>query len=167
MADARRDTYTFRPIGIIHTSFEKQEGMPVQGALAPETDGWIEVFQEYAAGLKDVEGFSHLIILYIFHRSQGYHLLAKPFHEETQRGLFAIRSPRRPNPIGMTVVRLRRRKENRLEISGVDMINGTPLLDIKPYIPAIDAHPEAIKGWTSGKITMDGSNILSNKKYRV
>jgi tRNA-Thr(GGU) m(6)t(6)A37 methyltransferase TsaA len=98
---AKRDrTYTFRPIGIIHTPFKTAEGMPIQGQLSPETRGWIEVFPEFAKGLKDVEGFSHLILLFVFHRSEGYRLVTKPFLEETPRGVFAIRAPRRPNPIG-------------------------------------------------------------------
>jgi len=166
MADAHGDTYTFRPIGIIHTPFKKQEGMPIQGALSPESKGWIEVFPEYAEGLKDVEGFSHLILLYVFHGSRDYRLLCRPFLEETERGLFAIRAPRRPNPIGMTVVRLLRHQEARLDIAGVDMIDGTPLLDIKPYIPAIDAHPEATDGWVSGKMGKDGRKKLSDGRFR-
>jgi tRNA-Thr(GGU) m(6)t(6)A37 methyltransferase TsaA len=165
MAEADREIYTFRPIGIIHTPFQKLKGMPIQGALVPETDGWIEVYPEYAEGLKDIEGFSHLIILYIFHRSRGYHLLARPFLEETQRGLFAIRAPRRPNPIGITVVKLLQRQDGRLDIAGVDMIDGTPLLDIKPYISAIDAHPEATEGWISGKMKRDGSKKISDGRF--
>jgi len=165
MADVHDDTYTFRPIGIIHTPFREPEGMPIQGALVPETEGWIEIFPEYAPGLKDVSGFSHLILLYVFHRSRGYQLLCKPFLEETERGLFAIRAPRRPNPIGMTVVRLLGLKDTRLDIAGVDMIDGTPLLDIKPYIPAIDAHPQASEGWISGKMRKDGNKNLSDKRF--
>jgi len=166
MANAYGDTYTFRPIGIIYTPFQKQEGMPIQGALSPESQGWIEVFPEYIQGLKDVDGFSHLILLYVFHRSEGYQLVTRPFLEETPRGLFSIRAPRRPNPIGMTVVRLLGHTDTRLDIAGVDMIDGTPLLDIKPYIPAIDAHPQATEGWISGKMRKNGSNKLSDGRFR-
>jgi tRNA-Thr(GGU) m(6)t(6)A37 methyltransferase TsaA len=165
MTDTQDDTYTFRPIGIIHTPFEKSEGMPIQGALSPESEGWIEIFTEYAPGLKDVEGFSHLILLYVFHRSEGYRLMTRPFLEETERGLFAIRAPRRPNPIGMTVVRLVGHADARLDIAGVDMIDGTPLLDIKPYIPAIDAHPRATEGWISGKMKRNGMNRISDGRF--
>ena len=165
MTDVRNDTYTFRPIGIIHTPFREPEGMPIQGALVPETEGRIEIFPEFAQGLQDIDGFSHLILLYVFHRSQGYRLICKPFLEETARGLFAIRAPRRPNPIGMTVVRLLRRRDNRLDIAGVDMIDGTPLLDIKPYMPSIDAHGDAQEGWSSGRMATDGKKTLSDNRF--
>jgi len=165
MTKKRGDLYTFRSIGIIHTPFKMQEGMPIQGALAPETRGWIDVFPEYTDGLRDVEGFSHIILLYVFHRSEGYRLVARPFLEETPRGLFSIRAPKRPNPVGMTVVQLIRRQDNRLDIAGVDMLDGTPLLDIKPYIPAIDAHPEASDGWISGKMGKDGRNKRSDGRF--
>jgi tRNA-Thr(GGU) m(6)t(6)A37 methyltransferase TsaA len=159
------ELYTFRPIGIIHTAFMSPEGMPIQGALAQEARGWIEIFPKYADGLKDVEGFSHLILLYVFHRSQGYRLIAKPFLEEIPRGLFSIRAPRRPNPIGFTVVKLLGRKDNRLDIAGVDMIDGTPLLDIKPYISDIDAHMDTKNGWISGKMRGDGGKRLSDGRF--
>ncbi len=165
MASEKSPSFTFHPIGIIHTPFSGPEGMPIQGALSPETGGWIEIFPEYAEGLQDVEGFSHLILLYVFHRSRGYRLLTRPFLEETPRGLFAIRAPKRPNPIGMTVVRLLKRQGARLDIAGVDMIDGSPLLDIKPYIPAIDAHPQATEGWISGKMRRNGSKKLSDGRF--
>ena len=158
-------TFTFRPIGIIHTPFKHLTGMPIQGSLFPETRAWVEVFPEYAQGLRDVEGFSHLILLYVFHRSQGYRLVTKPFLEEISRGLFACRAPKRPNPIGFTVVRLLQRKDNRLDISGVDMLDGTPLLDIKPYISSIDAHVNTKSGWLSGKMRSDGGKKLSDNRF--
>jgi tRNA-Thr(GGU) m(6)t(6)A37 methyltransferase TsaA len=158
-------SYTFRPIGIIHTPFETAEGIPIQGALCPETQGWVEIFPEFAAGLQDVEGFSHLILLYIFHRSEGFSLITRPFLEETPRGLFAIRAPKRPNPIGLTVVRLLSRDGARLEIGGVDMLDGTPLLDIKPYVATIDAHIDAQEGWISGKMRRDAGKKLSNGRF--
>lgn len=166
MPKADRSTYSFRPIGIIHTPFETKEGVPIQGALCPETRGWVEIFPEFAPGLKDVEGFSHLILLYVFHRSQGFHLITKPFLEEIPRGLFAIRAPKRPNPIGLTVVRLLNRNNARLEIGGVDMLDGTPLLDIKPYVAAIDAHTDAQDGWISGKMRGDARKKFSNGRFR-
>jgi len=165
MTEQKDDLYTFRPIGIVHTPFKTPEGMPIQGALFPETRGWIDVFPEYAEGLRDVEGFSHLILLYVFHRSEGYQLVAKPFLEKSPRGLFSIRAPKRPNPVGMTVVRLLKRRDAHLDIAGVDMLDGTPLLDIKPYIPAIDAHPEATDGWISGRMIGDRENKLSDNRF--
>ena len=147
MTQRETDTFVFKPIGIIHTPFKKLEGIPIQGPLCPETRGWIEIFQEFAAGLQDVEGFSHLILIYVFHRSQGFRLITKPFLEETPRGLFAIRAPKRPNPIGFTVVKLLGREDNRLDIAGVDMVDGTPLLDIKPFFNRLDSRQNARSGW--------------------
>ncbi|KPL18544.1 MAG: tRNA-Thr(GGU) m(6)t(6)A37 methyltransferase TsaA [candidate division Zixibacteria bacterium SM23_81] len=165
MAQRVTDTFVFKPIGIIHTPFKKIEGIPIQGSLCPEMRGWIEVFQEFADGLQDVDGFSHLILLYVFHRSEGFRLITKPFLEETPRGLFAIRAPKRPNPIGFTVVKLLRREANRLDIAGVDMVDGTPLLDIKPYISAIDAHTDTKDGWISGKMRSDNGKRLSDSRF--
>ncbi|MFC1682782.1 tRNA (N6-threonylcarbamoyladenosine(37)-N6)-methyltransferase TrmO [Candidatus Zixiibacteriota bacterium] len=165
MTKREDEIYAFRPIGIIHTPFEKLEGMPIQGSMIPETRGWVEVYPEFAPGLKDVEGFSHLILLYVFHLSEGYQLVTRPFLEETPRGVFAIRAPKRPNPVGFTVVKLLGLKDNRLDIAGVDMINGTPLLDIKPYISDIDAYVDTKDGWISGKMGEDGSMKLSDNRF--
>lgn len=137
----------WRPIGVIRTPFPRGEGAPIQGALAPETEGTVEIDPEFEEGLADLDGFSHLHLLYLFDRSDGYRLKLVPFVDTEERGLFATRAPRRPNAIGMTVVRLRAVKGRLLRVSGVDMIDGTPLLDIKPYLPEIDAVPEARGGW--------------------
>ena len=141
------DKITFTPIGVIRTSFENKSGTPIQGHLAPESRGTVEVFPEYTEGLKDIEGFSHILLVYCFHESKGYKLTAKPFLEDVERGIFAIRGPRRPNPIGVTVVQLDGREENMLHVSGVDMLDGTPLLDIKPYVPVFDHFEEIKSGW--------------------
>jgi tRNA-Thr(GGU) m(6)t(6)A37 methyltransferase TsaA len=143
---------TFKPIGVIHTPFREPVGIPIQGALRPDTEGTLEVFPEFQEGLKDIDGFSHLIVLYHFHRTEGYKLTARPFLDDTPRGVFSIRGPRRPNPIGMTVVRLNKRDKNVLYIQGVDMVDGTPLLDIKPYFPDIDAHRDVKLGWMGDKL---------------
>ena len=140
------EAYTFQPIGVIHSPYLDTDGMPIQSARSQAT-GVVEVFPEYAQGLQDVEGFSHLILLYVFHRSQGFSLLVKPFLDDQGRGLFATRYPARPNPIGLSVVRLLARRENLLEITGEDMLDGTPLLDIKPYVPDFDAFSMVRVGW--------------------
>lgn len=140
-------TFDLRQIGVIHTPFKEKRGTPIQGHLTPETRGTVEVFPEYAEGLKDTEGFSHIVLLYYFHKSEGYALLAKPFLEDVERGVFAIRAPRRPNPIGLTVVCLTKREGSTLHISGVDMLDGTPLLDIKPYVPEFDHIEDIKRGW--------------------
>lgn len=137
----------YRPIGRILTSLKDKVDAPIQGAFAPENRGRIEVFPEYAGGLKDIEGFSHLFLIYHFHRSDGYTLLKKPFLDEVERGIFSIRHYNRPNPIGISVVRLLRVDENVLEVCEVDILDGTPLLDIKPYMPKFDIRKDAVDGW--------------------
>jgi tRNA-Thr(GGU) m(6)t(6)A37 methyltransferase TsaA len=136
-----------KPIGIIETPFTELEGMPIQPAGAVGAKGQVVVFEEYAAGLKDLDGFSHIFLLYLFHKSRGYNLLVKPYLDSVQRGLFATRAPKRPNPIGISLVRLDSIEANLLRVSNVDILNGTPLLDIKPYVPDFDAQEDAIIGW--------------------
>ncbi|HOO72998.1 MAG TPA: tRNA (N6-threonylcarbamoyladenosine(37)-N6)-methyltransferase TrmO [Spirochaetota bacterium] len=148
-----------KPIGIIHTPFTKREGMPIQAAAARGVKGSIEVDQEFAPGLKDLQGFSHIILLYHFHRSEGYSLEVVPFMDTEVRGVFSTRAPRRPNPIGLSIVRLTGIKENMLEVEDVDMIDGTPLLDIKPYVPAIDDREVSGTGWLDGK-----KEIMNSRK---
>lgn len=137
----------FHPIGVIHTPFTKLEGMPIQPTGAVGVKGTVEVFEEYHAGLKDLDGFSHIILLYYFHRSQGFNLHVVPFLDSEMRGLFATRAPKRPNPIGVSVVQLDTVINGVLYIRNVDMLDGTPLLDIKPYVPEFDAQLQAQAGW--------------------
>lgn len=159
------DEIVFQPIGTIHSLFKEMQGMPIQGALLPECQGTIEIDPEYAEGLKDIEGFSHLIVLYHFHRASGYDLVARPFLDKQVHGIFTIRGPRRPNPIGITVVRLLKKVENILYIGGVDMVDGTPVLDIKPYFPDVDAHPDAKTGWMGNKLNQKGKQIISDDRF--
>lgn len=135
------------PIGIIHTPFTKPEGMPIQPAGATGIRGTIEVFEEYHAGLKDLDGFSHLILLYHFHRSHGFKLHVVPFMDSEPRGLFATRAPKRPNPVGISVVQLDKIENGVLHIQNVDILDGTPLLDIKPYVPEFDSAANIRTGW--------------------
>jgi tRNA-Thr(GGU) m(6)t(6)A37 methyltransferase TsaA len=158
-------TITYTPIGIIHTPFKKPQGIPIQGALHPDKEGWVEIFSEYCEGLRDVEGFSHLILLFHFHHADGYNLIARPFLDDTPRGVFSIRGPRRPNPIGLTVVQLLKIEDCILHIAGVDMVDGTPLLDIKPYFPDIDAHPDARTGWMGDKLKTIGKGKRADKRF--
>ena len=137
----------FQPIGVIHSPFTEPKGMPIQAAGAAGIMGTAEVFEEFHPGLKDLDGFSHIILLYHFHRSQGYSLQIVPFMDSQVRGLFATRAPKRPNPIGLSVVRLHRIEEGVLYIENVDVLDGTPLLDIKPYVPEFDAQTEVRAGW--------------------
>ena len=138
--------FIMRPIGVIHSPFTDKKQTPIQPTRS-QAVGQVEVYPEFAEGLQDVEGLSHLILLYVFHRSSGYNLRVKPFLDDQLRGLFATRYPCRPNPIGLSIVRLIARHDNVLEIEGVDVLDGTPLLDIKPYVPDFDAQENVRVGW--------------------
>ncbi len=137
---------SMHPIGIIRTPFTEKSETPIQASRS-NAKGVVEVFPEYADGLQDLEGFSHIILLYAFHELNGYSLLVKPFLDDQLRGLFATRYPARPNPIGLSVVRLIARKNNLLQVEGMDMLDGTPLLDIKPYVPDFDVRAGTRTGW--------------------
>ena len=137
----------FTPIGIIHSPFMEPEGMPIQPPGAAGAKGTVEVFEDFRSGLKDLDGFSHIILLYHFHRSHGFKLHVVPFMDSQLRGLFATRAPKRPNPIGFSVVQLDKIKDGVLFIRDVDILDGTPLLDIKPYVPKFDAQVEVRTGW--------------------
>ncbi|HIC95637.1 TPA: tRNA (N6-threonylcarbamoyladenosine(37)-N6)-methyltransferase TrmO [Candidatus Bipolaricaulota bacterium] len=142
-----------KPIGIIHTPHRRIEDVPVQPCMSKYM-GEIEVNQEYQEGLKDIEGFSHIIVLYLFHKSQGYSLLVKPFLDDKPHGLFATRYPERPNPIGISTVKLLEREGGVLKVLGIDVLDGTPLIDIKPHVPEFDCWDEEAKiGWLEGKIS--------------
>ncbi len=127
----------FKPIGIVHSPFKKKGDIDVRKYADPHgfdpVRGELEMFKKYQDGLKDIEGFSHLIVIYHFHKSRGYQLHTKPFLGNELRGVFSTRSPHRPNPLGLTVVRVLGRESNVLKVSGIDMLEGTPILDIKPY----------------------------------
>jgi len=137
----------FKQIGTIHTPFKKLEGMPIQPAGAKGIAGTVEIFEEFLPGLKDLEGFSHIILLYIFHRSSSFKLEVVPYMDKESRGVFATRAPKRPNPIGLSVVRLEGIKNGICRIRNVDILDGTPLLDIKPYVPEFDGPLEVRTGW--------------------
>jgi len=137
----------YRPIGIIHTPYNKKEDTPIQGCFSPNSCGHIEIYPEFTAGLQDIEGFSHLILLYHFHKAEGFQLLTQPFLDKEKKGIFSIRYFARPNPIGLSIVKLIKVKSNVLEIGEVDILDGTPLLDIKPYVPQFDIKENVKDGW--------------------
>ena len=141
----------YRPVGVIHSPFKEPRGTPIQPKAAEGVKGTVEVFDEFKEGLADLDGFSHVILIYHFHLSEGYTLKVKPFLDDTCRGLFATRAPRRPNPIGISVVPLVRIDGATLHITNVDIIDGTPLLDIKPYVPEFDREVDIRVGWLTGK----------------
>lgn len=136
-----------KPIGIIHTPYKEQKGIPIQGTFKKDVTGQIEVFPEYQEGLKDVGGFSHLILVYYFDRAKEEKLIGKPFLEDKPHGIFAIRSPMRPNHIGVSIVKLEKIKKNIITFSEVDILDGTPLLDVKPYVSHFDSRENAKNGW--------------------
>ncbi len=140
-------SYSFEPIGIIETPFNTKDGMPIQSIGAEGIKGKIILNEELVPGLKDLDGFSHIILIYIFHRSEGFELLTIPFLDDEKHGVFSTRAPRRPNQIGMSVVKLLSITKNIIEFENADMMNGTPLLDIKPYISAFDVHKSDKNGW--------------------
>jgi len=142
----------YRPIGVIHSPFKEPKGTPIQPAAAKGISGTVEVFPEYAEGLKDVEGFSHIILIYHFHLSSGSSLTAKPYMDNEKRGIFAIRGPSRPNPIGISIVRLIGIEGNTIHIQDMDIVEGTPLLDIKPYVPEFDIREGGKTGWLEKKV---------------
>ena len=135
-----------RPIGVIHSPFTEKEGTPIQASRS-QAIGLVEVQPEFADGLLDIEGFSHIYLFYAFHQSNGYNLHVKPFLDDREHGLFATRYPRRPNPLGISIVRLVSRRDNALTVEGIDVLDGTPLLDIKPYVPDFDLRSDVRVGW--------------------
>jgi tRNA-Thr(GGU) m(6)t(6)A37 methyltransferase TsaA len=139
------------PIGRIHTSFKSAIGTPIQGAASNDAQGFVELFPEFVSGLRDLEGFERIWLIYLLDRASDAQLIVRPYMDTKDRGVFATRSPARPNPIGMSAVRLLGVEQNRLLIGDVDMLDGTPLLDIKPYVPAFDCFEHARVGWYTGK----------------
>ncbi len=137
----------YKPIGVVCSPFKEPKGTPIQPSAAKGISGTIDIFPEYAEGLKDIEGFSYIILIYHFHLSKKTGLVAKPFMDTKERGVFAIRGPSRPNPIGISIVRLVGIEGNTIHIQDVDIVNGTPLLDIKPYVPEFDIREAEKTGW--------------------
>jgi tRNA-Thr(GGU) m(6)t(6)A37 methyltransferase TsaA len=135
-----------RPIGTIYSPLMEKEQAPIQ-AIRSQVIGRIEIFPEFADGLQDIEGFSHIFLLYAFHCSSGYSLHVKPFLDDKEHGLFATRHPNRPNPIGLSLVKLLSRQDNRLTVEGIDTLDGTPLLDIKPFVTEFDMRRDGKSGW--------------------
>lgn len=152
-----KEKIEIKPIGIIHTLYKEPKGIPIQGKFEKGVTGRIELFPEYQQGLKDLEGFSHIILVYYFDRSKDEKLVSRPFLEDEPHGIFAIRSPHRPNHIGVSIVELKKIEDNIVTFSEVDMLDNTPLLDIKPYVSHFDSRENVKNGWLdkhfkSGKI---------------
>jgi tRNA (adenine37-N6)-methyltransferase len=138
--------FSFRPIGTIRTPYLETDAIPKGPGAAHDAEGVLDLLPEFEAGLQDIEGFSHLFVIWVFDRSDGYTLQSTPPTDDRPHGVFSTRSPRRPNPIALTVVRLLGRDGSRLRVRGVDMLDGTPILDIKPYLSSVPAE-EIRRGW--------------------
>jgi tRNA-Thr(GGU) m(6)t(6)A37 methyltransferase TsaA len=141
------ENITYKPIGVIRSEHTRPEDTPIQSVYATGHQGRAEVFPEYEAGLRDLEGFSHIYLLYHLHRAGPARLIVMPFLQDVEHGVFATRSPCRPNPIGLSIVTLERREGNILYLDGVDVLDGTPLLDIKPYAARFDRIETTRNGW--------------------
>jgi len=155
----------YKPIGWIRSPFQSIEGMPIQPVGARDDRGTVELESDYVDGIKDLDGFSHIILIYHFHLSSGYSLRVRPFLDDRKRGLFATRTPKRPNPIGVSIVRLEKISHTTLHIRGVDIVDGTPLLDIKPYVSEFDAPEDAEDGWI-GKARKSIRRTRSDKRFQ-
>jgi len=138
---------TYHPIGVIRSPFRELQGMPIQPTSEGSAPGSVEIFPDFVDGLKDLEGFSHVILLYHFHQVRRLTLIVTPFLDSEPHGVFATRAPTRPNPIGLSIVKLLRIEGNTLHIENLDVLDGTPLLDLKPYVPEFDCQPNARIGW--------------------
>ena len=136
-----------KSIGIIHSPYDSIEDMPIQPKGASEVEGHVIVDEKYIEGLQDIEGFSHIYLLYDFHEVTRTELLVTPFMDTQVRGVFATRSPLRPNHIGISIVKIQKVEGNKIVVEGIDVLDGTPLLDIKPYIEKFDAVKESVSGW--------------------
>mgnify|MGYP003732001329 CR=1 FL=1 len=140
----------YSPIGIIHSNHTELNKIPIQPVYARGCKGWLEIFPEFAKGLKNIEGFSHIYLIYHLHCAQKSQLIVKPFLQNKKHGIFATRAPCRPNPIGLSIVKLLSHKGNILEVDKIDVLDGTPLLDIKPYTAKFDRIKTTRNGWQDG-----------------
>jgi tRNA-Thr(GGU) m(6)t(6)A37 methyltransferase TsaA len=145
-------TVRFQPIGVIHTPFASQKGTPIQPTYAKDAVGEVILDPPFVPGLKDLDGFERIWLLYLLDRARAWRPLVVPYRDIEERGLFATRAPSRPCPIGLSVVEIVSVTGNTVSVRGVDMLDNTPLLDIKPYIPAIDAFPVSRAGWFDERV---------------
>ena len=138
---------TINPIGIIHSPYKKADGIPIQGKFKADVEAFAELEEKYIPGLKDLEGFSHAILIYHFHNETEEKISTQPYLEKEEHGIFAVRSPHRPNRIGFSIVKISRIQENKLYFTEVDVFDQTPLIDIKPYVEFFDKRENVKSGW--------------------
>ncbi len=150
MKEADPEKIDFTPIGEIRSEYKERKDVPRQSYLADDIESTIMLYPEYERGMSDLEGFSHIIVLAYMHLSSGS-LVARPPMDGKERGVFATRSPSRPNSIGLSVAKVKAIKGTEIHVTSLELVHGTPILDIKPYIPALDCIPDAATGWVDGK----------------
>lgn len=150
----------YKPIGIIYTNFKQKDGIPIQSRKSSQP-GKIELKKKYAEGLQDLDGFSHIMLFYHFHLSKDFPLKAIPFLDDKEHGIFAIRAPKRPNPIGFSIVKLTKINNNIIYFEGADMLDNTPLLDIKPYVERFDKIENSKEGWLENS----KEDYISDKRF--
>jgi tRNA-Thr(GGU) m(6)t(6)A37 methyltransferase TsaA len=165
MTDTHQESISFSPIGVIYTPFKSLDEMPIQPTGKASAPGTAEIYPEYRIALADLDRFSHVILIYHFHRVESWKPKVTPFLDTIQRGLFATRAPARPNPIGLSIVRLERIQSGVIYLGNVDILDGTPLLDIKPYVPTFDQPQDPVKiGWLADS-TRDVQDMQSDDRF--
>jgi tRNA-Thr(GGU) m(6)t(6)A37 methyltransferase TsaA len=157
-------SFTIIPIGLIHTPFKSATGTPIQGTASHGAQGVVELLPEFISGLKDLAGIERIWLIYLLDRASSMQLIVRPFMDTEERGVFSTRSPARPNPIGISAVRLLGVEENRLQIGDVDILDGTPLLDIKPYVPAFDSFEKSRAGWYANK---SATSVVADSRFEA
>lgn len=156
---------TFKPIGIIHSPFTKLENMPIQPTGSLGTQGTIEILPEFTEALQDLDGFSHFYVIYYFHMTSGWKARVKPFLDDQKRGLFSTRAPKRPNPIGLSLLEIISIQENIITVNNIDILDNTPLLDIKPYVPQFEPAENIRIGWLTNNIA-EAKEKRSDKRFK-
>ncbi len=154
-----------KPIGIIHSPYKEIENMPIQSVGAKDVKGYIEIYSDYVLGLKDLNGFSHIYAIYVFHKNKDYNLLVKPFLDNAERGLFSTRAPKRPNQIGLSIFKIESIDNEKIYVSGVDVLDQTPLLDIKPYVSKFDVINDSKNGWLEN-VMRKSEEQKSDKRFK-
>ena len=160
------DEIIIKPIGIIHTPFDDVRNMPIQPIAAEGVFGLVEVFSEFAPGLKDLEGFSHITLVYRFHKIESYELEVIPFMDDQPHGIFSSKAPKRPNAIGISTVKLMKIDGNILHIEQPDMLNGTPLIDIKPFYPRYDNRQDVTIGWLEKNKNLPLEQLRADERFK-
>jgi tRNA-Thr(GGU) m(6)t(6)A37 methyltransferase TsaA len=162
--NAHANNLPIAPIGLIHTPFKQAAGTPIQGVAGKSAEGVVELHTEYLAGLHDLAEFERIWLIYFLNRASDVQMVVHPYMDTTARGVFATRSPARPNHIGISVVRFLGIEENRLLVADVDMLDGTPLLDIKPYVPAFDSFAPSRAGWYANK---SAAEVVADDRFEA